>query len=203
MEYFYPGRITQEEDNVKEDVKWEQISGTVDADKAGQEERTEVQKPSKEAVQTSVIRENLNADTAYVLEEKDVRNDTVVETVLKLPAKYIGMNRQEFLEAMDSYAVSPPLEELERGFVGLEVLSFSPEKVVVQMNYEYVLPGESYYLTVEDNYVVVYLEDRQTIYMDTEILLTELPEEIQQQIIQMMYIPDEESLYDFLENYSS
>ena len=56
---------------------------------------------------------------------------------------------------------------------------------------------------VVDNYVVVYLEDRETVYMDTDILLTELPEELQQEIIQVMFIPDEESLYNFLENYSS
>lgn len=161
------------------------------------------QSTSEDSVQTSIIREKLNADTSYVLEETDMRNDTVVETVWKLPAKYIGMNREEFIEAMEIYEASPPLEELERGFVSLEVLSFSPQKVVVQMNYEYMQPGESFYLMVVDNYVVVYLEDRETVYMDTDILLTELPEELQQEIIQVMFIPDEESLYNFLENYSS
>ena len=93
------------------------------------------QSTSEDSVQTSIIREKLNADTSYVLEETDMRNDTVVETVWKLPAKYIGMNREEFIEAMEIYEASPPLEELERGFVSLEVLSFSPQKVVVQMNY--------------------------------------------------------------------
>ena len=58
-------------------------------------------------------------------------------------------------------------------------------------------------MTVEDNYVVVYLEDKQTVYMDTDILLKDLPEELQFEIIQMMYIPDEETLFNFLENYSS
>lgn len=158
---------------------------------------------SENSVQTSIIREKLNADTSYVLEETDIRNDSVVETVWKLPAKYIGMNREEFVEAMELYEASPPLEELERGFVSLEVLSFSPQKVVVQMNYEYAQPGGSFYLMVVDNYVVVYQEDMETVYMDTDILLTELPEELQQEIIQVMFIPDEESLYNFLENYSS
>ena len=56
---------------------------------------------------------------------------------------------------------------------------------------------------VMNNYVVVYLEDMKTVYMDTDILLKDLPDDIQQDIIHVMYIPDEESLYDFLENYSS
>ena len=37
----------------------------------------------------------------------------------------------------------------------------------------------------------------------TEILLEQLPEELQQEIIDMMWMPDEEALYDFLETYSS
>ena len=153
--------------------------------------------------EVSALTQKLNAGTSYVLEETDLRSDTVVETTWKLPAKYIGMNREQFLEAMDLYEASPPLEELERGFVSLEVKSFSPQKVVVQMNYDYIQPGSSFYLKVEDNFVVVYLEDKTTVYMDTDILLKDLPEDLQQEIIQVMYVPDEESLYDFLENYSS
>lgn len=228
VNYFYPG-LNQSQLNVKtEEVEWQQISGNLDEEDAVEQnasqvkseatveeddsanlmeadsaENQDIQDNVEESVQTTILRDNLNADTAYVLEETDMRNDTVVETTWKLPAKYIGMNREEFLEAMEAYEASPPLEELERGFVSLEVLSFSPQKVVVQMNYEYTQPGESFYLMVEDNYVVVYQEDMQTVYMDTDILLKELPEELQQEIIQVMYIPDEESLYDFLENYSS
>lgn len=158
---------------------------------------------SHEEQEVSALTQKLNASTSYVLEETDLRSDTVVETTWKLPAKYIGMNREQFLEAMDLYEASPPLEELERGFVSLEVKSFSPQKVVVQMNYDYIQPGSSFYLKVEDNFVVVYLEDKTTVYMDTDILLKDLPENLQQEIIQVMYVPDEESLYDFLENYSS
>ncbi|MDR2044296.1 MAG: hypothetical protein LBQ15_08015 [Clostridium sp.] len=145
----------------------------------------------------------ITADTQYVLEETDIRNRTVVETTWEVPAKYIGMNREQFLEAMEEYETAPPLSELERGFVGLEVLSFSAEKVVVQMNYEYTQPTSSFYLKVENNFVVVYLDDQETVYMYTDILLTDLPEYLRQEIIQVMFVPDEESLYDFLEAYSS
>ncbi len=147
--------------------------------------------------------ETLSVDTEYVLEETDVLNHSVVETVWKLPHKYIGMNREQFLAAMESYAAYPPLSEKERGFVGLEVLSFSREKVIVQMNYQYLQPGDGFYLAVENNEIVVYLEDQKTIYINTGILLDTLPEQVQRQIIEMIWVEDEESLYDFLEAYSS
>ncbi len=147
--------------------------------------------------------ETLSADTEYVLEETNILDQSVVQTVWRLPSQYMGMNRKQFLEAMALYEAHPPLAEMERGFVGLEVLSFSRERVVVQMNYRYVQPSASFYLAVYDNEVVVYLEDKKTVYINTEISLDSLPEEVQQEIIQMMWMPDEESLYHFLESYSS
>lgn len=72
--------------------------------------------------------ETLCADTEYVLEEADIVRGTTVETSWKIPHKYIGMNRENFLETMELYAAHPPLSEIERGFVGLEVLSFPGKK---------------------------------------------------------------------------
>ncbi len=153
--------------------------------------------------EVSASMETLSVDTEYVLEETDIVNGTVVETTWRLPDKYVGLNREQFLAVMENYQAFPPLSEMERGFVSLEVLSFSRERVVVQMNYQYVQPSTSFYLAVCNNEVVVYLEDRETIYINTGIELTDLPEELQQEIIQMMWIADEESLYNFLESYSS
>ncbi len=182
-------------DTSEDGYSWEQAAVYVNTSQNADEEGGQQE--------VSSLTQKLNAGTSYVLEETDIRNDTVVETSWKLPAKYIGMNREQFLEAMELYEASPPLDELQRGFVSLEVLSFSPQKVVVQMNYDYIQPGNSFYLMVEDNLVVVYLEDKTTVYMDTDISLKDLPEDLQQEIIQVMYLPDEESLYNFLENYSS
>lgn len=155
------------------------------------------------AAPVSATSEKLTADTEYVLEETDVRNHTVVETSLNLPIMYIGMDREQFLAAMELYETSPPLAELERGFISLEVLSFSAEKVVVQMNYEYTQPTKSFYIKAENGFLVVYLEDQETVYMCPNIRLDELPERVQQDIINVMFVPDEERLYDFLETYSS
>lgn len=154
-------------------------------------------------VEAANASETLNVETKYVLEERDIYRDTVVETTWRLPDKYVGMNREQFLEAMKEFEAFPPLSEMQRGFVSLEVLSFSREKVVIQMNYRVVLPTDSFYLAVYDNKVVVLLDDRETVYIETDIQLEKLPEEEQEQIINMMFIEDEAGLYDFLEAHSS
>lgn len=155
------------------------------------------------ALTAAAVSETLNVETEYVLEERDMAGNTTVETTWRLPDRYVGMNREQFLQAMEVYEAAPPLSELERGFVGLEVLSFSRERVVVQMNYRYVLPSSSFYLAVYDNEVIVYLEDRETVYIETGISLEDLPEDLQRDVIQMLRVEDEEALYDFLEAYSS
>ena len=64
-------------------------------------------------------------------------------------------------------------------------------------------PSASFYLAVYDNNVIVYLEDMKTVYIETDIRLDTLPEKLQQEIMEMMWIENEEKLYSFLENYSS
>ena len=71
------------------------------------------------------------------------------------------------------------------------------------MNYRYVQPSLSFYLVAYDNEVLVYLDDLETVYIETHIRLDSLPEELQKKIIYKMWLEDEEALYDFLENYSS
>lgn len=51
--------------------------------------------------------------------------------------------------------------------------------------------------------MVVYLSDGTTIYEFTEIPLTDLPDEVQQEVASGKYVETAEELYAFLENYSS
>lgn len=145
----------------------------------------------------------IDADTLFLVEETDIRKDTFVETEWELPDKYIGMNREEFLTAMEEYELSPPLSELERGFVSLEVKSFSEKEVLVRMNYAYTPPSTSFYLMAEKHQLVVYCDDKETLYLKTNIKLDTLPEELRSQIINGMFVQDEKTLYYILESYSS
>ena len=71
------------------------------------------------------------------------------------------------------------------------------------MNYRYIQPGNSYYLAVRNHEVVVYLEDLETVYINTGIMLDSLPKDIQMELMQTIWVEEEEKLYNFLEAYSS
>lgn len=62
---------------------------------------------------------------------------------------------------------------------------------------------EGFYLCELQGFVAVYLSDRKTIYEFTEIPVTDLPEEVQQEVAEGKYVATVKELYAFLENYSS
>lgn len=202
MNFFYPGKI--ENQNITTEYINEISDLSLEENTQRYVDTPEPEETASEVIQEAIaIIEKITADTDYVLEETDVINNSIVETTRKIPERYIGMDREQFIQAMEEYESNPPLSELERGFVSLEVMNFSTEKVVVQMNYEYMQPSSSFYVTVQNNFVVVYLEDMESIYMYTDILLSDLPDDVQQEVIEIMYVEDEEQLYNFLESYSS
>ena len=65
------------------------------------------------------------------------------------------------------------------------------------------LKEECFFLIEKNGYVVVYEHDKKTIYEYTNILVSELPVILQNEIKNGKYIENMEELYGFLENYSS
>ena len=147
----------------------------------------------------------ISCDTAFMIEEYDKNTENIVMREEEVPEKYMGMNRDSFVEAMLSYEMSPPLEEQKKGLVSVEVLSFSEKRVLIRKNYELeeIISEKIFYLVAEDHYITVYLEDMENIYLYTDINLEELPASLQEEIIHKKLISGEANLYHFLESYSS
>lgn len=211
-DFFYPGddlapNNTQKNNNTSNTGNYNttiiDYSQGMSAGDVREEDAEKEEKKVEFRAASSTGEQLIDADTLFLVEETDLRRDTFVETEWELPDKYIGMNREEFLTAMEEYELSPPLSELERGFVSLEVKSFSEKQVLVRMNYAYTAPSTSFYLMVEKHQIVVYCDDKETLYMKTNIKLDSLPDDLQQQIISGMFVEDEKTLYYFLESYST
>ncbi len=65
------------------------------------------------------------------------------------------------------------------------------------------LKDDCYYLKNVNGYVVVFLSDKNTAYEYTVILCEELPQTVQEELVNGKYVETQEDLYGFLENYSS
>lgn len=144
----------------------------------------------------------ITADTDYVVMNYDMLTGKEEEMEVSPPDKYIGITRQKLEAEIQAYEKSPSLPDLEKGFKQMELLSFSPSRVVVRKSYER-KEETGFFLLNENHYVVVYDQSLSYIYMNTGICTRELPQALQNEIMHMKYIRNEEELYHFLESYSS
>ena len=165
---------------------------------------SEAEMPEEEQVIEAAAAQEpvVTADTRYLLELVDLSEGTVSESEETIPVMYFGLNRDELLEALSAYEDNPPLTELEQGFESIELTAFSKDRVAVCKYYKEQEP-QGFYLMVADHFIVVYEEDRSTLYMNTDILLERLPDVLQRQIMEGKFVASEEELYLFLESYSS
>lgn len=65
------------------------------------------------------------------------------------------------------------------------------------------LPVYQYYLKEEQGCVCIYLDDKETLYENTSIRLSSLPDALKTEIKNGKYIRTKKELYDFLKNYST
>jgi len=191
-QYFYP-----------QDPKEEYLEVPLKEEESGIIIREKDEDKGLQMVAVSGKEERIHTKTQYICIERDMLSGEEVVIRTQLPQMYVGLNREQFIDSIKEYEKNPPLGERERGLVSVEVRRFSTEEVEVLMNYKYVKPSESFYIIVFDDEIRVLLDDKQTVYLETGIRVPELPMSLQQEIMQGMFVPSEEALYDFLENYTS
>lgn len=191
-QFFYPNRFENEQS--------EKEAGQESSKETGQKADLE-EEPVIEAIveETPVI----TADTKYLIEKVNLSDGTIEELEEVIPVKYIGLDRTSLIKELEAYDSNPALSDLEQGFETIELSGFSKDRVVICKYYRPEEEEQGFYLMVADHFVIVYKEDKKTIYMNTDILLENLSTELQEEIIQGKYMENEQALYNFLESYSS
>ena len=142
-------------------------------------------------------------DTRYIVTKHDVKNNTTVVDEAKMPDKYLGMDRKMLEDALMEYQNNPTLEDMEKGFLNIQLESFSSDEVKVSKIYNPIEEPKGYYLMVLDGKIVVMEEDKETIYLTTDIYAEALSDSLKQELILGKFIYNIEDLYGFLESYTS
>lgn len=83
------------------------------------------------------------------------------------------------------------------------VSAYGTNHVIFRQEKENQEAEKGFVLQVEDNYVVVYQEGKEEVYEYTDIPLEVLPLQLQSEVLLGKPIENLDSLYSFLENYSS
>lgn len=141
--------------------------------------------------------------TNIIIESYD-RNGRLVERQEETPgAELIGNNRLDMLIYANGYRDQAPEEEQKDGLERMVLASFSPESVTLIKYYGEPEIEQGYFIGLKDNAVIVYSSDRTQVYEYTNIELWTLPEQVQSDLVEGIYVKDERELFDFLQTYSS
>lgn len=150
----------------------------------------------------NISRNTIRYDTKYTIETFDAQTNTTIKNDENLPSMYIGLERSELEKELALYNKAPSLRDKEQGFESAMLLNFSQEEIIVRKVFSLPEP-DYYYLAVKENFIIVYEDDQDTIYMNTSIALEELPVDLQIEIMNMKFMETEEEVYNFLESHSS
>lgn len=167
----------------------------------------------KEAQNNSVLTANnqepiVKRDTEYIMEKYDAASLKLTEEKLTVPVEMFGLSREELIDYVNKYQESPTLDDIGKGFLSAEVISFSKDKIIIRKNYEGSLEEDAlttdcFILVAENDYASVYRNDYSHLYMTTDIPLERLSSELKQEIMDGKIFYSTEELYHFLEDYTS
>ena len=163
---------------------------------------------------TTDVSENdiiLKEDAMLVIETcKQDNNGSITTNQLKLPVEMIGLDRQgviEYLEKNGEY-FKDSAEEIE----DLMLISFYTDRVVIRKNVHegqvvIYTNGDSekynYYIGFDNDKVIVYKKDKETVFIETGITYDMLERETRESIEEGVWIENISVLYRYLESITS
>ena len=142
-------------------------------------------------------------ETRLITETWNLKTGSKDSVETPMPSVYLGLEREELLSDLNDYVHHMPIKDIEAGLVSFDIVSYSTEKVVLRKIY---YPDENfkkYYVIYRQGRIVVYYSDRTTVFEYPDIRLTDLPVDLQCELLSGKEIKDDEELYRFLQNYSS
>ncbi|MDE7326444.1 MAG: hypothetical protein K2N63_09225 [Lachnospiraceae bacterium] len=115
----------------------------------------------------------------------------------------IGMTREELSDYLAQELVNMPDSERDQGLILNELITFSRDRIIVRKTYDSNRIDFLYYVAVKNGEVVVYHNDRITVYEYTGISALSLAEEERLALLSGIRVKTQEELFSLLESYSS
>lgn len=144
-----------------------------------------------------------NCDTVCIYENIDKKDGAVSLEMHLLPAKYIGLKREELEAALEEDSSAPTLADREKGFQSQHLELFSAERIKILRIYDTTQELTGYYIMEVDGEICVYESDKTTLYFRTGLKAEELPAEVMSEVRNGKYMDNELQVYHFIESYSS
>jgi len=155
-------------------------------------------------VEVDSIAEVITPSTNYRLQMYDIKNGTMIEEVTETsPGYLVGLNRVEVIEYLYDYMQDLTLSEFEKGLTNFELIRFSKDEITIRKTYNIDKVENKFYLTTQNDYIVIYHGDAKTVYEYTNLSIANLTQFEKMQLENGIYAKDINEVYALLENYTS
>ncbi len=157
-----------------------------------------------ELVETNTMEiDRITENTRCILEVYDLQKQVLDKKETEIKSSFYGFTREEVLMYLEAFIEEMPDAEKEKGLVSYELVSFSPDEMVLRKNYDSNRLEYEFFIKTEEEEVVVYFSDKTRIFEYTGISTDNLLEEEKIRLQEGFYVKDKAELYGILENYSS
>jgi len=165
------------------------------------------------SMQGETDEEILDKNTEYIMESHNLENDSLKTQSMSIPVEFIGLSKSEVIDYITSH--DEQFREEGEEIQNISMISFSHDMLVLRKDvtksvaisetvkkYENDNPY-NYYIVLEDGYIVVYKQDKTTVFLETGIKDEELDENDRDMLFQGIGVKNISELYRYLEGFTS
>lgn len=145
----------------------------------------------------------ITSSTICIYEVFDISTGEQLYYETQPGADMAGLTRKQLTDELKQYMKNLSVSEYEKGLISFELISFSPEKVVLQKVYDSSKVKYKYLVILKNEEVIVTYSDGKTVFEYTGITVDMLPEDILENLRKGIQIQTIEELYDYLSGITS
>ncbi len=154
----------------------------------------------------------LEQEATCIIESYDLDSEKLTATEMKLPVEFIGLNRRDVIDFITSH--KEQFQEKGEEIKNISMISFDCDRLVLRKEVtkaievsDVLAPNADiqyhYYMVLEAGYLVVYKQDKTTVFLETGISRDELSTDDVRMLSDGIGVKNISELYRYLESYTS
>lgn len=158
----------------------------------------------KEAANTSEL--IVSNSMSYILESYNINDKTIETATQNVPSEFLGMNRQKLIDYLK--ANKKKFADKGQQVQNIMLVSMEKDKLVIRKSISIIEETTEeekykYYVTLQENKIIVYREDKTTIFLETSINVETLDTDSMDKLKQGIPVKNISELYRILESFTT
>lgn len=137
----------------------------------------------------------VSSDAKYVEECYNTDTEALTKTENKIPVEHIGFTREQVIDYLTTYAE----KNSDPTLTNIQLVSFSADSIVIRKTICNPTNLYSYFVISENNIIKIYNSNRDSLFIDTGIDISNFEEEYKLELTDGFYIEIIHDLYNYLE----